>query len=232
MSGPQKTLYVGNLPEDFTVEQLQETFGKIGTVKASKILLNKEGKSREYGFVEFEDETDLQKAVDQLNNTEIGGKAVKVEVSNSKGRRRYPRNGFRGRRGGFRGRRGGFRGGFRGRRSTRKPQKDRPLSTTTLFVRNLPFSTTDEELLKLFESFSPISANVVRNKYDRSYGYGFVVFASEENQKLGLQLHETEVESPKGARRITVLIARVREETQNGETTVETTETTETTTQE
>lgn len=235
MSGPQKTLYVGSLPETFTTQDLEEVFGKVGTIKSSKILTDKEGKSREFGFIEFENEDDLQKAVDQLNETQIGEKTIKVEVSKPReSRRRYPRGGsFRGRRGGFRGRRGGFRGGRRGS-ATRKPQTDRPLSTTTLFVRNLPFSTTDEELLKVFEAFKPVSANVVRSRQEKSFGYGFVVFSSEEDQKKGLELNNTEIESPKGARKITVLVARVKEEVENGEpastetTVTETTTTTET----
>jgi RNA recognition motif-containing protein len=56
--------------------------------------------------------------------------------------------------------------------TTRKPRERRrrslparrptTASTTRVFVANLPFSTTDEEMAALFEDFSIESANVAR----------------------------------------------------------------------
>ncbi|CRG96716.1 RNA-binding protein musashi, putative [Plasmodium gallinaceum] len=50
-------------------------------------------------------------------------------------------------------------------------------STRRLMVRNIPFSTRDEQFLKYFESFGEIEDGIiVREKEGRSKGYGFVTF--------------------------------------------------------
>lgn len=51
-----------------------------------------------------------------------------------------------------------------------------------LYVGNVPFSTTDEELHALFEPYGEIvSANVIRDREtDRSRGFAFVEFESTE----------------------------------------------------
>lgn len=63
--------------------------------------------------------------------------------------------------------------------SSTKPQTTD--NSTTVFVRNLPFSTTDAELKTHFEQFGRIRyARVVRDKAtDRPAGTGFVCFADE-----------------------------------------------------
>jgi len=65
-------------------------------------------------------------------------------------------------------------------------KKEKVLSTTTLFVANLPFSVDDAALLKIFEGFAPQSAHVVRTHSGRSRGYGFVVFVGEKEQLAAL----------------------------------------------
>jgi len=52
-----------------------------------------------------------------------------------------------------------------------------------LFVANLPFSVTDEELSKLFSEKVPVvSAHVVKKRNGKSKGFGFVEYATEEHQ--------------------------------------------------
>jgi RNA recognition motif-containing protein len=45
-----------------------------------------------------------------------------------------------------------------------------------VFVGNLPWSTTDEELLGLFADFHPISSTVMKNMAGRSRGFAIVRF--------------------------------------------------------
>ncbi len=54
--------------------------------------------------------------------------------------------------------------------------------TKKLFIGSLPFTTTNEELQKLFESFGKVvSAVVIRDKQTRrSKGYGFIEMESDE----------------------------------------------------
>lgn len=64
-------------------------------------------------------------------------------------------------------------------------KREKILSKTTLFVANLPFSVTDEELAKIFEGCQ--SAHVVKTRSNRSRGYGFVVFENEAQQLEALE---------------------------------------------
>jgi len=68
-----------------------------------------------------------------------------------------------------------------------KPQREKVLSKTTLFVANLPFSLDDEALSKIFEGSGCVSARVVKTRNLRSRGYGFVEFASEQDQLKALE---------------------------------------------
>jgi RNA recognition motif-containing protein len=76
-------------------------------------------------------------------------------------------------------------GGKRRRRRTNKNQnnEDRVLSTTAVFVANLPFTVKDEDLKAYFKEFNPQSAHVVVTRNGRSRGYGFVDFNSEKDQQ-------------------------------------------------
>ncbi|KAL7626030.1 RNA recognition motif-containing protein [Parahypoxylon ruwenzoriense] len=73
-----------------------------------------------------------------------------------------------------------------------EPTAKRPLTTdnkSTLFIRNLPFSTTDSELKSHFEQFGRIryARIVIDRATDRPAGTGFVCFASETDSKACLK---------------------------------------------
>jgi len=84
-------------------------------------------------------------------------------------------------------RRGGGRPG-----GPRAPQNNnnRVPSTTTLFVANLPYQLTDDELFKLPEFPKVLKAYVAKNYNGRSKGFGFVEFANEDDQKAALVASE------------------------------------------
>jgi RNA recognition motif-containing protein len=77
---------------------------------------------------------------------------------------------------------------------TRPPRQPRPegerapktAAPNTLFVANLPFSVDDEGLSKIFAGLNLKTAHVVRKRNNRSKGFGFVEFNSEEDQKKAL----------------------------------------------
>ncbi len=69
-----------------------------------------------------------------------------------------------------------------------------------LFVGSLPYSTTNEELQKMFEPYGEVaSAVVIRDKQTRrSKGYGFVEMTSEEAANNALDaLNGSEVKGRK-----------------------------------
>ncbi len=74
-----KRLFVGGLPYSLTNEELQEIFSKIGAVVSCNIITDKfTGRSKGFAFVEMEKEEDTKKAIETLNDTEVGGRKITV----------------------------------------------------------------------------------------------------------------------------------------------------------
>jgi len=82
----------------------------------------------------------------------------------------------------------GYRRGGNNRVPRSAQSANRVPSTTTLFVANLPFSLTDEELADLLPKAT--KAYVAKNYNNRSKGFGFIEFANEEDQKAALAAAE------------------------------------------
>jgi len=79
----------------------------------------------------------------------------------------------------------------RPRRAPRAPRNDadrapRTPSSNTLFVTNLPFSVDDAGLAAAFTGFNVKAAHVVKKRNDRSKGFGFVEFSSQDDQQKAL----------------------------------------------
>lgn len=114
-----KRLFVGGIPWSLTDATLADLFGKIGKVASAKIIVDKfTQQSKGFGFVEYEKDEDAEKAIKELNDTEVEGRKIVVQEARPL-EERAPRRDFGGdRRGGFGGgdRRGGGRGGFSGSR--------------------------------------------------------------------------------------------------------------------
>jgi RNA recognition motif-containing protein len=97
-----KKLFVGNLNYRTTDQQLHDAFAEIGSVESATVITDREtGRSRGFGFVEMGTEDEAQQAIQQLNDTMLDGRTIRVAEAN-------PRQGGRG------GSRGGGRGGSRG----------------------------------------------------------------------------------------------------------------------
>ena len=74
-----KKLYVGNLPFSVTNEDLKEAFGKFGEVEEATVISDKySGRSKGFGFVTFTEDADADKAVEEMNGKDLGGREVKV----------------------------------------------------------------------------------------------------------------------------------------------------------
>lgn len=80
-----------------------------------------------------------------------------------------------------------------------------------LYVGNLPYSITDNELAEIFAEYGPVVSSVVIRERDsgRSKGFGFVELESDEMASSAIEaLHESDV----GGRTIVVNPAKPREE--------------------
>lgn len=90
-------IYVSNLGFNVKDEDLKGLFTQHGEVSSAKVIMdNFSGQSRGFAFVEMPNDEEGQKAIDQLNNTELSSRTISVQVARPKEDRKgsYPaRNG-------------------------------------------------------------------------------------------------------------------------------------------
>lgn len=106
----KQNLFIGSLAYATTDDSLRAFFAQIGPVASARVVTDRDsGRSKGFGFVEFENEEDNQKAIAQLDGKELDGRPISVSVARPKEER--PRRDFNG--GGNRG--GNNNGSFRQR---------------------------------------------------------------------------------------------------------------------
>ncbi|NXC86062.1 NUCL protein, partial [Cercotrichas coryphoeus] len=155
-----KTLIVNNLSYAATEETLQEVFKKASSIKVPQ---NNQGRPKGYAYVDFATAEDAKEALNSYNNTEIEGRAIRLEFSSPSWQK-----------GNTNARGGG--GGFN-------------QQSKTLFVRGLSEDTTEETLRESFEG--SISARIVTDRdTGSSKGFGFVDFSSAEDAKAAKEAME------------------------------------------
>jgi RNA recognition motif-containing protein len=73
-----KKIYVGNLSFQTTDSDLNDLFAQFGEVESVSIITDRDtGRSKGFGFVAMNDES-AEKAISQLNGTELNGRALTV----------------------------------------------------------------------------------------------------------------------------------------------------------
>ena len=77
-----KKLYVGNLPWSVTNESLQEMFASFGEIVEAIVISDRmSGRSKGFGFVTFANDADAEKAVAEMNDKEMEGRKIVVNVA-------------------------------------------------------------------------------------------------------------------------------------------------------
>ena len=75
-------VFVGSLAFKTDNEGLAAYFGTVGTVTSANVIMDKmTGKSKGFGFVEFSSDAEAQAAVDKLNQTELDGRTIFVDIA-------------------------------------------------------------------------------------------------------------------------------------------------------
>jgi RNA recognition motif-containing protein len=100
-------IYVGNLSQDVTEDDLKTAFDTYGKVESLRIIKdNYTGKSKGFAFVEMPDNTEAQAAINGLNDKDFRGNTLKVNTARPRTENRRDRGGY-GSGGGRSGRQGG-----------------------------------------------------------------------------------------------------------------------------
>lgn len=86
-------LFVGGLPFAVNDDELNEIFAAHGTVASATVVKDRDtGRSKGFGFVEFENDDEGKAAESALHNSEIGGRTITVNEARPKEDR--PRRSF------------------------------------------------------------------------------------------------------------------------------------------
>ena len=156
------TVYVEGIPFDAKPDQVREFFESNGVKDILELRLptwQDSGRLRGYGHVLFESEDSFQKAL-KLSGKYLQKRYLTIQAANA------PRN-----------------GGFGGRPTVNNdpPPKD----CCTLFVHNLPYASSEEDVSKVFEKYGDIvedGVRIARNSVTRqSKGFAYIDFASPKD---------------------------------------------------
>jgi cold-inducible RNA-binding protein len=75
-------LFVGNIPFKLTEEDLERLFSESGKVVSVSMPLDRDtGRKRGFAFVEMGSEAEAEKAVEQLNGSNVDGRDLVVNPS-------------------------------------------------------------------------------------------------------------------------------------------------------
>lgn len=92
-----RKLYVGNLPYETGEPELEALFARAGNVESVKVMRDMAtGRARGFAFVEMSTDDEAQKAIDQLNEHQIGGRSLTVNEARPKTERSGGGGGFGG----------------------------------------------------------------------------------------------------------------------------------------
>lgn len=117
------------------------------------------GKSRGFGFVSFEDPTHAEKAANEINGMEIGGRQIYAGRAQKKAERHA---------------------GLKEKFEKLKMERLNRYQGINLYIKNLD-DTIDDELLKYhFSAYGTITSAKVMLENGRSKGFGFVCFSAAE----------------------------------------------------
>ncbi len=72
-----RKLYVGNLPDSATEQDLSDKFATFGTVLSVRLITDRDtGRIRGFGFIEMMSEVEAHAAIDSLNGTNYEGRSM------------------------------------------------------------------------------------------------------------------------------------------------------------
>ena len=82
MEEQKNKLYVGNLSYNLDNDGLKAAFEKAGEVTEAVVITDKfSGRSKGFGFVTMKDDAAAEKAIKELDGTDLDGRPVKVNVA-------------------------------------------------------------------------------------------------------------------------------------------------------
>ncbi|XP_031255955.1 30S ribosomal protein 2, chloroplastic isoform X1 [Pistacia vera] len=159
-----RKLYIGNIPRNIDNDELAKIVQEHGAVEKAEVMYDKyTGRSRRFAFVTMKTVEDANAAIEKLNSTEIGGREIKVNITEK------PLAAV-------------------DLSILQADDSDFADSPHKVYVGNLAKTVTTETLKNFFsEKGKVLSAKVQRVPgTSKSSGYGFVSFSSEEDVEAAI----------------------------------------------
>lgn len=154
-------IYVKNIDPEITDTEFKNIFQVYGNITSFTLSKDVEGRSRGFGFVNYNDHYSAVKAVEELNDSEIKGKRLYVGRAQKKDEREEE---------------------LKKQHEAARLEKSRKYSGVNLYIKNLDESVDDEKLREIFSEHGSIaSAKVMTDDEGRSKGFGFVCLSSPED---------------------------------------------------
>ncbi|CAL9223001.1 unnamed protein product [Arabidopsis halleri] len=153
-------VYVKNLAESTTDDDLKNIFGEFGKITSAVVMKDGEGKPKGFGFVNFENADDAAKAVESLNGKTFEDKEWFVGRAQKKSEREME---------------------LKVQYEQSLKEAADKFQSSNLYVKNLDDSVSDEKLKELFTPYGTVtSCKVMRDPNGISRGSGFVAFSTPE----------------------------------------------------
>ncbi|XP_029011194.1 embryonic polyadenylate-binding protein-like isoform X2 [Betta splendens] len=152
-------VYIKNFGDDYTDEKLKDVFSAFGKTLSVRVMKDDRGRSRGFGFVNYLNHEDAQKAVDEMNGKEINGKIIYV----GRAQKRLERQGE-----------------LKRKFDQIKQDRIQRYQGVNLYVKNLDDGIDDDRLRKEFAPYGTITSAKVMTDGSQSKGFGFVCFSSPE----------------------------------------------------
>ncbi|XP_024394224.1 polyadenylate-binding protein 2 [Physcomitrium patens] len=185
-------VYVKNLADSTTDDELKKVFEAYGPISSAVVMRDNEGKSKCFGFVNFEHADDAAKAVEALNGKKFDEKEWYVGRAQKKSEREAE---------------------LRAKFEQERKERIEKYQGVNLYLKNLDDTIDDEKLREIFSEYGTIvSCKVMRDPQGQSRGSGFVAFSSpDEATRAVTEMNGKMV----GSKPLYVALAQRKEERRN-----------------
>jgi polyadenylate-binding protein len=164
-------IFINNLPEKYSVSELNDLCKDYGKIENCNMYLDKIGKN--FGIVEFSNEAEAKDAMAKLDGKEIEKNKINVQLYQTQFEHKQ----------------------FLMNKSLRiREQKDK----CNLIIKNIPLTSKEEDLEKTFKKYGEItSIRIEKNKIEKkdekgkfelvSKGFGYISFDKPEDAKKAIE---------------------------------------------
>lgn len=173
--GSWTNVFVKDLDPEVTTEQLERIFSEFGKVQNCKIMDDEEGKSKGFGFVNFENHEDAVKAVEKMHASTIAPHEKKIWCGRAQKKTDREHE-------------------LRKKFEQLKLERINKYQGINLYIKNLEDDVDEERLQKEFASFGNIrSVKIMSDEKGNSRGFGFICFSSAEEAQRAINEMNTRI---------------------------------------